>query len=527
MTISSPIGQFLAMIGGSANPALMQNANATGGSTDFRNMLMSQFSGEQAVSAESGNTPEDSKQNTVSGNNVWQLLRQQNTGGNMDNGKNSLVIHLTQRGIPADAIDGLMKAVDQSELITVLRDPALSAQLDAAIADLDMNADATMKVDASPFIKIIQKLTAAQANGETTTIDASVAEMDLEEFKEWKKLQFSDMAAFYNRPKTKLGANGEIIEVLQGPAFLHDQDASRLDTIIEGYVTITPPQYSPLQIGLQQAANGFDATMDQSNLGVAPLTRFDAAIAAQREANAMTNANGAGVNGQTANAAGQNGKTVAGTQTASNNTPSFSSFMSPEDLNAINVGGSADFMSDADAMAFHATFKTAASASNPVLTTPSAGQPHPATQMVAVSLTKNASAKGADGESHSYRLKLDPPELGRIDVEIEFEAGSKIRANLVADKPETLQLLQRDSHALLKALQDAGFDSVNNDSLSFNLSQGQNDPAGHDNSGRGNGQNAHLSGDKGSSQGDTDALETQMSVILDPITGQQRVNMVV
>lgn len=58
-----------------------------------------------------------------------------------------------------------------------------------------------------------------------------------------------------------------------------------------------------------------------------------------------------------------------------------------------------------------------------------------------------------------FAIRLDPVELGRIDVSLDLDKTSgRARAHLVVDRPETLALLQRDAGSLQQALAQAGFD---------------------------------------------------------------------
>lgn len=75
--------------------------------------------------------------------------------------------------------------------------------------------------------------------------------------------------------------------------------------------------------------------------------------------------------------------------------------------------------------------------------------------------------KLVEGSRH-FDIRLDPPELGRVDIRLTVDDSGKTQANLVVDKPQTLQLLQRDSANLNRALSDAGLDLSNN-SLNFSL----------------------------------------------------------
>jgi flagellar hook-length control protein FliK len=67
-----------------------------------------------------------------------------------------------------------------------------------------------------------------------------------------------------------------------------------------------------------------------------------------------------------------------------------------------------------------------------------------------------------------FDIRLDPAEMGRIDVRMEVKKDGNVAAHLTVDRPETLDLLQRDSRALQQALNDAGL-QANADSLNFSL----------------------------------------------------------
>lgn len=77
-----------------------------------------------------------------------------------------------------------------------------------------------------------------------------------------------------------------------------------------------------------------------------------------------------------------------------------------------------------------------------------------------------------------FDIRLDPAEMGRIDVRMEVKKDGHVAAHLTVDRPETLDLLQRDARALQQALNNAGL-QANADSLNFSL---------RDQSGGGNGQ---------------------------------------
>lgn len=82
---------------------------------------------------------------------------------------------------------------------------------------------------------------------------------------------------------------------------------------------------------------------------------------------------------------------------------------------------------------------------------------------VAVQLTAAGKAK-----TQALTVKLEPVELGKIDIRLDFGSDGKVQASIFADRPQTLDMLQRDARGLEKALQNAGL-QTDSGSLSFNL----------------------------------------------------------
>lgn len=94
----------------------------------------------------------------------------------------------------------------------------------------------------------------------------------------------------------------------------------------------------------------------------------------------------------------------------------------------------------------------------------SSQQPYVAAQ-VGMQITKTVS----EGGDH-FSIRLDPAELGRVEVKLHFLGDGKVTAAVSADNQQTLDLLQRDSRSLDRALQDAGL-RTDSGSLSFSLRQ--------------------------------------------------------
>lgn len=67
-----------------------------------------------------------------------------------------------------------------------------------------------------------------------------------------------------------------------------------------------------------------------------------------------------------------------------------------------------------------------------------------------------------------FQIRLDPAELGRVDVKLEFREDGQVKANLVVDRVETLAMLKRDAHTLQQAFEQAGLRQPP-DGLQFSL----------------------------------------------------------
>jgi flagellar hook-length control protein FliK len=73
-------------------------------------------------------------------------------------------------------------------------------------------------------------------------------------------------------------------------------------------------------------------------------------------------------------------------------------------------------------------------------------------------LAVEIAASARSGKSH-FEIRLDPANLGRIDVRIDVDRDGQITSHLRVEKPETLSMLRQDAPQLQRALNDAGFKS--------------------------------------------------------------------
>lgn len=121
-----------------------------------------------------------------------------------------------------------------------------------------------------------------------------------------------------------------------------------------------------------------------------------------------------------------------------------------------------------------------------------AGQSQP-TQLPANAIALQM-ARNIQKGTNRFDIRLDPPEMGRIDVRMEVRKDGQVVAHMTVDRPETLDLLQRDARALQQALNNAGL-QADSDSLNFSL-RDQNDNGGE--------RDFAGSGDSAASPGDAD-----------------------
>jgi flagellar hook-length control protein FliK len=88
-----------------------------------------------------------------------------------------------------------------------------------------------------------------------------------------------------------------------------------------------------------------------------------------------------------------------------------------------------------------------------------------------------------------FEIRLDPAELGRIDVRLDIGDGGDVKAHLVVDRVETLALLQRDAKTLERAFEQAGLKPTEG-SIDLSLRDPGSDRRGTDQGGNEQGRRA-------------------------------------
>jgi flagellar hook-length control protein FliK len=110
-------------------------------------------------------------------------------------------------------------------------------------------------------------------------------------------------------------------------------------------------------------------------------------------------------------------------------------------------------------------------------------QARPIVQAVPVAAVPVEIAAQARAGKTSFEIRLDPPELGRIDVRLDIDHDGKVTSRLTVERAETLDVLRRDAHSIERALNDAGLKTSDN-SLQFSLRDQGNAQRDQDDTGR-------------------------------------------
>jgi hypothetical protein len=89
--------------------------------------------------------------------------------------------------------------------------------------------------------------------------------------------------------------------------------------------------------------------------------------------------------------------------------------------------------------------------------------PRAVTEQVFVQMARAARA-GID----RIHIQLRPASLGRVEVRLDLGHDGRVAATVIADRPDTLEMLKSDARGLERALQEAGL-KADTDSLQFGL----------------------------------------------------------
>jgi flagellar hook-length control protein FliK len=195
------------------------------------------------------------------------------------------------------------------------------------------------------------------------------------------------------------------------------------------------------------------------------------------------NPNGQSPNGQSANGQAANGQSgIAGAppngplaegMAAQQSAQSFQSNLA-RSTGPVGAGGPGPVSADGSTMARGdgAISGTGSSqgtlSSDPASRAAQASTPHLARNGAATDQVSVSLKKAVENGDSKLRIQLRPHDLGKVEVKLDIAGDGRAKAMILAERPETLELLQRDSRVLERALQDAGLKTDHN-SLSFDL----------------------------------------------------------
>jgi flagellar hook-length control protein FliK len=150
------------------------------------------------------------------------------------------------------------------------------------------------------------------------------------------------------------------------------------------------------------------------------------------------------------------------------------------------------------------------------LQTPNQAQSSQLASQVAVEMARNL--KNAQTR---FQMRFDPPELGRVDVNMKVAADGSVQAHLIVERPETLDMFLRDQRGLERALEAAGL-NTNSGDLQFSLKQEPGQQfASQDDRGHQNGQSGTANAEADGS-GDASADEAMDGQLLRMTLAEQR-----
>jgi flagellar hook-length control protein FliK len=128
-------------------------------------------------------------------------------------------------------------------------------------------------------------------------------------------------------------------------------------------------------------------------------------------------------------------------------------------------GGPAGVKTDASGLpnfGFSAAMATSSAADSASTSTASSAAPVPVAGLAV------AIAARAQSGSNQFDIRLDPAELGRIDVRLDVDRDGQVTTHMTADRADTLELLQSQQPQLQQALEQAGLKTADN-GLQFTL----------------------------------------------------------
>jgi flagellar hook-length control protein FliK len=366
-----------------------------------------------------------------------------------------------------DAIAALMQTPADTATATKATTTDTSDQ--TVIADPEADAEAASATDDLPAVKADAKGVTGESASTTDTAKNAGPQTDAK----------PDATVAADQPKTLAP------DVAAAPVVHHEQTrkaAPKADKVAQPVAT-TPVPAS--QASLVAAANGTSTNQaagapteqadPDADLTITAKEGLGHEAATKMADKSDTKANAAQQTGPAAQPQTQTGP--AATAASQNFAKMVASATGSEAASVTSTGSGTTptSLSDLQNVANAPQGQNANSATVRIGTLPGQSTPTQVPAMtIALQLARNLQ-KGVN----RFDIRLDPAEMGRIDVRMEVKKDGNVAAHMIVERPETLDLLRRDATALQQALNDAGL-QADADSLNFSL---------RDDNGGSNGQN--------------------------------------
>lgn len=363
----------------------------------------------------------------------------------------------------------------------------------------------------------------------------TVADLTPDEFNAFKKLAYTDIAPFLTSPRLVRIDGNTVARIAQGPAFLNDD--SRQDTALNLLSGLVPALVATAQTA--QTGQNAPATLPAALQNIqANLAALAARHTASESANTGKTATGFDLAAMLQGDALSTEQLAQGSAGATGIHPSLLAAMTSGNAQTRGFSAVATGLDNALAdpvtfdlpdgfntsMAVHADQNSPAGGTMTLMLARSAAGLHPTTHLVSAAL-QNATVNATLGivDEKQFVLQLDPPSLGRLKITLEFADNNTVKAKILAERPETVSLLQKDANLLAKSLQNSGFDA-NPGAITFDLAQ--DNSFSHNGGGESRGENSDNAQDDDFGT-EFAKLETVMPVFVDPYTGLTHVNVVI
>ena len=309
---------------------------------------------------------------------------------------------------------------------------------------------------------------------------------------------------------------------------LSDHDAKALEALAAQWVSLVPPSKSsekgsdnttarttPAETVMPIQENVIQPLQEKHHTQSRYDTRYDARPDVRVDA-AQSDTEGADFKSALENAGVKQGELKTPLTANNDNTQSAGQrFLQLTGFNQITIPAQDLTVSQGSTTAQNIQLPMQSTLTNVITQSPSATQAHPATQLVSATIQKALKA----GEDTNIKLRLDPPDLGRVEVKMSIDKDSAAKIVLTAEKPETYMLLKQDAEALERALNNAGLDTESG--LEFELANEDHD-FHRDHQGQGHSQRSSREDAL-----DEDLIETTMDWHVDPKTGHMHYNLLV